>query len=91
MTEIERRIFAAIRDATAEGLEPKSLYLTAQDRAQLSHRWKSKPIVAAGLPVRPVDGQGSSRLYCRHGIARAIRKQPSRRPAPRLIHSVTDE
>lgn len=79
MTDIERRIFAAIRDAAREGLVPKSLYLTPDDRAQLREAMDTEPGICAGLPVRGLSARGQSKIYCRHGIARALPKRDVRR------------
>jgi hypothetical protein len=79
MIELERRILAAVRDAKAEGLEPKSVYLTPEDLEQLDSSGALDQV--GGLPVRRVGAKGKSTLYCRHGIARRIRGL-SERPRP---------
>lgn len=76
MSEIERRIIEAIRGATADGLVPKSLYLTPDDRAQLRDALGYEPETVADLAVRCVSGRGKSRLYCRRGITRSITTKP---------------
>jgi hypothetical protein len=66
LTPIERAIVDAVRRAVEQGLEPRSIYLTGPDYRRL------RRVDVDGLPVRAVAGKGRSKLYCRHGIARAI-------------------
>ena len=69
MTQLERRIVATIAAAAQEGLEARAIYLTPGDRAEFGGATH-----AADVPVRDSKGRGRSMLYCRHGIARAIRR-----------------
>ncbi len=78
---IGRRIKAAVATAVKDGLEPKSIYLTPADRDELLAALKAagawcdgepEPAELGGLALRRVGGRGSSKLYCRHGIGRAI-------------------
>lgn len=71
LTEIERRIVEAVSRARRDGLEPKSVYLTPDDLAALEDRGPVDQ--CGGLPIKRVSGRGRSRIYCRHGIARALR------------------
>lgn len=70
MSLVERRILAAVREAKRQGLEPKSLYLSPDDREQLSEALGREPEQVGALPVR--CSARRSQLYCRHGIERAI-------------------
>jgi hypothetical protein len=83
---IARRIKAAVAAAIADGLVPKSVYLTPADRDELlaalreAGEWypgEADPPFIDGLALRRVSGRGTSKVYCRHGIARAL---PARAP-----------
>ena len=69
MTQLERRIVDAVAGAMREGLQPKSVYLTLKDYRQL------RQYNVGGLPVRAIKGGGASRIYCKFGVARAVRKR----------------
>ena len=68
MKSIERRIIRAIAGAKREGLEPKSLYLTPADLEELDSTGAVDQV--GGLPLK--RARSKSRLFCRHGIERAI-------------------
>lgn len=78
---IRRRIQAGIATAVADGLEPKSIYLTPDDREELLQslratgewrRGQAEPEQLGGLPLKRVSDRGRSQIYCRHGVARAV-------------------
>lgn len=83
MKTIRLRIADAISRARREGLEPKSLYLTPTDLAELGGSRSVDQV--DGLPIKRVSGKGRSRVFCDHGIARRLEPPPkprrtSRRP-----------
>ncbi len=71
MTSIERRIVASIARIKREGLEPKSIYLTPDDFEELTAA-RGPADQVGGLVIKRISGKGRSRIYCRHGIDRAV-------------------
>jgi hypothetical protein len=78
---IARRIKAAVAASIRDGLEPKTLYLTPDDREELLRELRKvgawypgdpEPEEIGGLQLRRLSGRGHSRVYCRHGIARQL-------------------
>jgi hypothetical protein len=81
MKRIDQLIADAIASAKGEGLEPRSIYLTPADRVELTSA--VGPVDQLdGLAIKPVSGRGRSRLYCKHGIARALPAPPRARRTP---------
>jgi hypothetical protein len=88
LTSIERRIVDAIARIKAEGMEPRAIYLTPDDRDQLG----AGVTEAGGLPIRPISGKGKSTVYTTRGLSRQLatpdglrrRKPLTAKPKPKL-------
>lgn len=78
MTPLERRIADAVAQAKRDGLEPKCIYLNADDREALGLTVGDQ---LGGLPIRASAKR--SAIYSRHGIARAIAPAKGGRPHAR--------
>lgn len=69
LSGLERAIVAAVGRAVAQGLQPKSLYLTRDD-----YRALERPYVD-DMPVHMRKGAGRSAVACKRGILCTVRKR----------------
>jgi hypothetical protein len=59
----------ALEKAAAQKLEPRAVYLTQEDAAAIGLRIHFDPPRVRGIEIRPVRGNGPSRLYTKFGLA----------------------
>jgi hypothetical protein len=85
VTDLERAIADTVARAKGAGLEPKSIYATPDDFAELERLGHCETI--GGLAVKRSAGKGSSRLYCRRGIHLQVTSRPKRPLRPYALPS----
>lgn len=56
----------------AQGREPRAVYLTQEDAAEIGLRIHLDPPRVMGIEIRPVRGKGRSRLYTKFGVGIAL-------------------
>ncbi len=74
MTDLERAIVATVARMKADGLVPKTIYVTPDDFAELARLGHAETI--GGLAVKRCAGRNGSKIYDRRGVSRSVTLKP---------------